>query len=125
MKLLPLSVVLVAIRLFAQTGSMQSLRALYVEDQRDRGVALADDGTSMLPKEQADKLPSYDWEKQIPKRDQIRREQARELLKAPGRTGENFYYGAFLFQHGQEATDYLFAHILAIQAIVLGYNRAR
>lgn len=41
----------------------QTLRSLYVEDQRDRQVALADDGVNMLPKDQADKLPTYDWVK--------------------------------------------------------------
>jgi hypothetical protein len=108
----------------AQTKPL-SLRTLYVEDQRDRGVALADDGISMLTKEQADKLPSFDWEKEIPKRDEARRQQARTLLAQPGLTGEDYYFAAFLFQHGQKADDYLFAHILATQAIALAYNRAK
>lgn len=104
---------------------MPTLRELYVQDQRDRGVALADDGVSMLPKDQADKLPSYDWEKDVPKRDEGRREQARTLLAKPGHSGEDYYYAAFLFQHGQEADDYLFAHILATEAVALGYGRAK
>lgn len=108
----------------AQTNAT-TLRSLYVEDQRDRGVALADDGESMLTKEQADKLPSYDWQKEIPKRDEARREQARTLLAKSALTGEDYYYAAFLFQHGQSANDYLFAHILGMQAVALGYARAK
>ncbi len=79
----------------------------------------------MLPKDQADKLPSYDWEKEVPKRDEARREQARILLGKPGHSGEDYYYAAFLFQHGQKADDYLFAHILATEAVALGYGRAK
>lgn len=116
---------LLATTCFAQFVGEPTLRALYVEDQRDRGVALADDGVTLLPKEQADKLPSYDWEKEVPKRDAARREQARTLLAKPSRSGEEYYYAAFLFQHGQKAEDYLFAHILATEAIALGYSRAR
>ena len=109
----------------AQSAGVPTLRALYVEDQRDRGVALAEDGVSMLPKDQADKLPSYDWEKDIPKRDEARREQARTLLAKTGHNGEDYYYAAFLFQHGQKAEDYLFAHILATESVALGYSRAK
>ncbi len=119
------ALLLIATTSFAQTRLETTLRGLYVEDQRDRGVALADDGVSMLPKEQADKLPSYDWEKAVPKRDEARREQARTLLAKSGRSGEEYYYAAFIFQHGQKADDYLFAHILATESIALGYSRAK
>jgi hypothetical protein len=109
---------------FAQTKA-PTLRALYVEDQRDRGVALADDGVSILTKEQADKLPSFDWEKEGPKPDEARREQARTLLAQSALTGEDYFYAAYLFQHGESANDNLFAHILGTQAIALGYTRAK
>ena len=79
----------------------------------------------MLSKEQADKLPSYEWEREVPKRDEARREQARTLLARSGHSGEDYYYAAFLFQHGEKADDYLFAHILATEAIALGYTRAK
>jgi hypothetical protein len=125
MKSLLAAALLLATPSFAQIAGGPTLRALYVEDQRDRGVALADDGTSMLSKEQADKLPSYDWQKEVPKRDETRREQARTLLSQPGRSGEDYYYAAFIFQHGQKADDYLFAHILATESMALGYGRAK
>ena len=79
----------------------------------------------MLPKDQADKLPSHDWDKEVPKRDEARREQARILLAKPGHNGEDYYYAAFIFQHGQKSEDYLFAHILATEAVALGYSRAK
>ena len=122
-KLLPATLLLLPATSFGQIKA-PTLRALYVEDQRDRGVALADDGVSLLPKEQADKLPSYDGQK-VPKRDEARREQARMLLSEANLSGEQYFYAAYLFQHGQSANDYLFAHILATQAIALGYTRAK
>ena len=125
MKLLFAVALLLATPAFSQIAGGPTLRALYVQDQRDRGVALADDGTSMLSKEQADKLPSYDRQKEVPKRDEVRREQARTLLSEPGASGEDYYYAAFIFQHGQKADDYLFAHILAVESIALGYSRAK
>jgi hypothetical protein len=109
---------------FAQTPA-PTLRSLFVEDQRDRGQPLADDGVSTLPKEEASKLPTYDFEKEVPARDQARREKARALLAQPGLTGVDYYFAAFLFQHGQEANDYLFAHVLATEAVALGYTRAK
>ena len=60
MRFLIAAVLFYASSLFAQSAGELTLRALYVEDQRDRKVALADDGISMLPKTQADKLPSYE-----------------------------------------------------------------
>jgi len=109
----------------AQPEKGRDLRALYVEDQRDRGIGLADDGESMLPKEQADKLPSFRMDTEMPKRDEARRERARTLLGSSGCTAQDYYYAAFIFQHSQAAEDYLFAHILATQSIVMGYGRAR
>jgi hypothetical protein len=108
-----------------QPAAGPTLRGLYVQDQRDRGVALADDGVSMLQKEEADKLPSYDWQKEVPKHDEARREQTRTLLAKPSHSGEDYYYAAFIFQHGKKADDYLFAHILATEAVALGYSRAK
>lgn len=51
MKLLTIAAFVCALACVAQSADGPSLRALYVADQRDRGVALADDGVSMLPKE--------------------------------------------------------------------------
>ena len=123
MKLLTMLLIVAATSLAQSTTP--TLRGLYVQDQRDRGVALADDGVNILPKAQADALPAYDWQKEIPKRDEDRRKQARLLLAKPGLTGEDYFYASYLFQHGQQADDYLFAHVLATESIALGYSRAK
>lgn len=102
-----------------------TLRALFVQDQRDRGVALADDAVSMLPKAEAAKLPDYDWPT-INKHDAERRTAAKAILaKESAPTGEEMYDAAFIFQHGQTPNDYLLAHIYATEAIVLGYTKAK
>jgi hypothetical protein len=79
----------------------------------------------MLPSAAGAKLPSYSWP-EITARDEQRRSQVREILaKGGATTGEDFYDAAFIFQHGQQADDYLFAHIIATEAVVLGYSRAK
>lgn len=106
-----------------QTTSTPTLRSLFVEDQRDRGVALSDDAVHMLSDADAAKLPSHEWP-EINKRDAHRRVEAKKLLATEPRTGENLYFAAFIFQHGQDSRDYLFAHILATEAIARGYTKA-
>jgi hypothetical protein len=106
----------------AQTNT-PTLRALFVQDQRDRGVPLADDAVDILSKEEAAKLPKHDWT-DVNKRDAERRATAKRLLDSEPRTGENLYYAAFIFQHGQDPSDYLFAHVLATEAIARGYDKA-
>jgi hypothetical protein len=105
----------VAVR--AQDNS--SLRALFVEDQRDRGLPYADDAVHMLPKAEADKLP--DHSQNFGMRDVERLKQVKTLLKSGGlQTAHDFRYAAILFQHGQHPDDYLLAHVLAIRAVGLG-----
>lgn len=120
-----LTVLLAVSSASAQTNTVSSLRALYVQDQRDRGVALADDGRNALPKSEADKPQTVDMAKEVPARDAARREQARALLAMSGLTGADYYYAAYLFQHGDKPDDYLFAHILATQAVAMGNTRAK
>jgi hypothetical protein len=40
-------------------------------------------------------------------------------------TGSDLYEAAFVFQHGETAPDYLLAHILAIDALAKGFDRAK
>jgi hypothetical protein len=108
---------------YAQTSTPANLRALFVEDQRDRGVPLADDAVHTLPKGDAARLLNHDTTG-MEKRDAERRATAKKLLGSEPRTGENLYYAAFIFQHGQNPEDYLFAHILATEAIDRGYDKA-
>jgi len=63
-----------------------------------------------------------------------RNEDARHLLRAQVRqliaedevqTGEDYYYAAFIFQHGQKSEDYLYAHVLAVTAVGKGFAPAK
>jgi len=39
-------------------------------------------------------------------------------------SGEDYYYAAFIFQHGQKPSDYLYAHVLAVTAVNKGFKSA-
>jgi len=55
--------------------------------------------------------------------DARRRAQVRQLI-AEGKvqSGEDYYYAAFIFQHGQKPDDYLYAHVLATTALGKGFE---
>lgn len=73
---LAFQIFLLATQLPAQTAAkkieVSPLSKIYAEDQRDRGVALAGNGETMLSGEEANKLPSFGWD-EINKRDAGRR----------------------------------------------------
>jgi len=75
-----------------------ALRKIYDEDQKDRtGSDINGDAN--------------------------RREQIRQLIgDSKVQSGEDYYYAAFIFQHGQTPSDYLYAHILAVTAVSKGFN---
>lgn len=55
-----------------------------------------------------------------------RRARVREMLaKSELKTGEDFYDASFIFQHGESGDDYLMAHVLAMAAVVKGYDTAK
>jgi len=57
--------------------------------------------------------------------DRIRRERARTLLKDGHlKTATDFYYAAFIFQHGNTPDDYLLAHTLALASATRGNKDA-
>jgi len=50
-------------------------------------------------------------------------EQVRQLIgEGKVQSGEDYYYAAFIFQHGQTPPDYLYAHVLAVTAVSKGFN---
>jgi hypothetical protein len=106
--------------LAAQTSSPSNnsapakpVRQLFEEDQND------------LPGHGPNVTSTVD-EQQYNARVEVRKQQVRTML-ANGdlKTGEDFYAAAFIFQHGETAEDYLFAHVLAMDAVVKGYNAAK
>jgi hypothetical protein len=75
-----------------------TMRKIYEEDQKDRS-----DETG----------------------DAKRREQVRQLIsEGKVQSGEDYYYAAFIFQHGQKPSDYLYAHVLAVTAVNKGLHNA-
>ena len=82
----------------ANTDAKTILHKIYDEDQKDRTDEAGD---------------------------ARRREQVRRLMtEGKVQTGEDYYYAAFIFQHGQKPADYLLAHILAVTAVSKGFHGA-
>jgi hypothetical protein len=82
-----------------ETPSRNDLKAIYDEDQNDR--------TNINPASV--------------RRDAERREQVHRLLNE-GRvqSGEDYYYAAVVYQHGQTPREYLLAHVLAMTSVAKG-----
>lgn len=53
------------------------------------------------------------------------RKQVRQLMRdGKIRSAKDYYYAAFIFQHGQTPSDYLYAHVLAVTAVNKGLHNA-
>ncbi|HYW48181.1 MAG TPA: hypothetical protein VE959_35285 [Bryobacteraceae bacterium] len=86
--------------MFAQSNP--ELKALYDADQKDR-----DKWQSLTAAERQGMVP----------RDAARRKRVAEMLRAGAlKTGEDYKWAAWIFQHGAEPADYLLAHVLAMTA---------
>jgi hypothetical protein len=102
------------------------MRQLFVQDQRDRGVALNEDGKGMLKGEAAKALREQLMGINVNQRDAARHKQVRELLATGDlKTAQDFRDASFIFQHSDQPDDYLLAHLLAVNAIALGDTSAR
>jgi hypothetical protein len=120
MRIFPAVLLCISIPLSAQTSSAASsdtphktVQQLFQDDQNDM-PGHGPNGTSLVDGQQYDTRVA------------VRQKQIRALLSDGGiRTGEDFYDAAFVFQHGQSADDYLFAHALAMDAVVKGYDTAK
>ncbi|MGE0495952.1 MAG: hypothetical protein AB7S38_42495 [Vulcanimicrobiota bacterium] len=79
----------------------------------------------MYRQDQAARLNGpIDWEKVSPE-DEARRQRVRELLLAGElKHAADFHRAAFIFQHGSQPEDFLLAHILAMNAMALGDQKA-
>jgi len=101
-------------------AQIRPMRQIYVQDQRDRGVLLSDQGAP-INASAATPNPEPVCPELMEKRDAERRQRTRDLLSAGEvTTAQDFHDAAFVFQHGQEADDYLLAHILAVEAVIRG-----
>lgn len=65
-------------------------------------------------------------EEELTARGKARREKLRALLAAGElKTGEDFEEAAFIFQHMDDTDDCLFAHVLAMEAVLKGSDSAK
>jgi hypothetical protein len=88
----------------------EEVHQLFIDDQNER------DGGG----------PVATYGKDSDSRDAIRREQVRILLAAGKiQTARDFHDAAYIFQHGQNASDYLLAHILAVEGVIKGDATSR
>ena len=91
-----------------------AVHQLYTEDQND------------MPANTPRTDPSPEAAKAFDERGAARRAGVRALLSRGEITsGNDFYEAAFIFQHGETAPDYLFAHVLALEALAKGFGRAK
>jgi len=80
-----------------------AIQGLFAEDQADRADPASIDLSRLIP------------------RDQAREAQTMVLLNGGMlRSGQDYYAAAVIFQHGQEAKDFLLAHSLALAALARG-----
>ena len=79
-------------------NNKSAMRKIYEEDQKDRSDIAGD----------------------ARRRDQVRQLVAEGKLQS----GEDYYYAAFIFPHGQQPSDYLYAHVLAVTAVNKGLHNA-
>lgn len=82
--------------------------------------------TAIFDADQADREAGakIDWSAVRP-RDLARRARTKALLDAGAlQSGDDYYHAAFVFQHGDDANDYLLAHTLAVVAIARGRQDA-
>jgi hypothetical protein len=100
----------------AQTSpqSPTSVHQLFVEDQTNQ------------PTHTPRNDPSPELLKAFDERAVARRATLHAMLSHGEITrGSDLYEAAFVFQHGETAPDYLLAHVLALDALTKGFDRAK
>ncbi len=101
----------------AQLAAQQSpvtVHGIFVEDQTDQ------------PQHTPRNDPSPEVLKAFDDRAAARRATLHAMLSRGQITsGVDLYEAAFVFQHGETAPDYLLAHVLALDALTKGFDRAR
>ena len=97
-----------------------TIRQMFVQDQRERGVPYADNAHDMLPDAEAKKLPNVsDYD--MGQHDLARRAQTFRLPHdGKLKTAEDFRDAAIIFQHSSIPDDFLLAHVLAVDAMAKG-----
>src|ERR1039458_9789623 len=100
----------------AQTAPQppSTVHQLFIEDQTDQ------------PTHTPRTDPSPEVLKAFDERAAARRASLHAMLSRGEITsGSDLYEAAFIFQHGETAPDYLLAHVLALDALAKGFDRAK
>lgn len=101
------------------------LKVLFLDDQHDRGVE------SFVQRDENGKLAAgKSWPVQpmdvMEKHDHERRARVRQLLDAGSvKTGQDYWFAAMVFQHGDKPEDYLMAHVLSVVSANKGNRNGR
>ena len=97
----------------AQSQAAKSIHQMYLEDKAEVPAGKPGGIAPITGKE-------------FNARGKARRQQIRAMLaKGEVQTGEDFSDAALIFQHGEDADDYLFGHILALEAVIKGDDGAK
>lgn len=98
----------------APPQSPPTVHQIFVEDQTDQ------------PQHTPRTDPSPEMLKAFDERAAARRASLHAMLSRGEITsGSDLYEAAFVFQHGETAPDYLLAHVLALDALAKGFDRAK
>jgi hypothetical protein len=103
---------------FSQTAPQSpppaTVHSIFVEDQTDQ------------PQHTPRNDPTPESLKALDDRAAARRAALHGMLsRGEINSGSDLYEAAFVFQHGETAPDYLLAHVLALDALTKGFERAR
>jgi len=104
----------------APAPSISPMRAIYVQDQRDRGELMSDAGDAIEPSRTM-KAPEALSDDDMTRRDAEREVVVRSMLQHGQLiTAQDFHDAAYIFQHGHTSDEYLLAHVLAVEAVARG-----
>jgi hypothetical protein len=97
------------------TPKSEGIQLLYEADQADR-VKIESSGSGTWQMQEMIKISQRDAE---------RRKRTRELLNdGKLRSADDYYHAAMVMQHGDQADEYLLAHILATASLKLGREKS-
>ena len=102
------------------------LAVLSIATLADTGQSKSQMPGSQSPKTALRKIYDEDQENRDDDSRRLLRAKVRQLIaEDKAQTGEDYYYAAFVFQHGQKPEDYLYAHVLATTALGMGFAPAK
>jgi hypothetical protein len=97
-----------------------ALKQMFLDDQHDRGndpFPTFDDHGNRMPTKQW----AIEPDATLAKHDADRRARVHKMLdEGQVQSGQDYWFAAMIYQHGEEPNDYLMAHVLATAAAIKG-----